>query len=230
MEFNKIYNEDCIDGMKRLSDESVDLIVTDPPYLISYKTNRRVDRQHDFCSEILNDNNPELIENYIRECYRVLKNDAAMYMFCSSKTADIFKQNCENAGFDVKNIIVWVKNNWTAGDLEAQFGQQYEPMLLLNKGRRKFNGTRVSDVWSFPRVSEQMQLHQNQKPVELIERCILKHSDKGDVVFDGFLGSGTTAIAAINTKRYYIGFELDRRYFEICQRRIAEAESQLTLF
>nr|WP_311135321.1 site-specific DNA-methyltransferase [Lactococcus lactis] len=73
-------------------------------------------------------------------------------------------------------------------------------------------------------------VHQNQKPTELIEQCILKHSDKGSVVFDGFMGSATTAIAAINTNRKYIGFELDKEYFEIAQNRIEERQSQISLF
>lgn len=152
-----------------------------------------------------------------------------MYMFCSSKTIDFFKSEAEKAGFKVKNIIVWVKNNWTAGDLAAQFGQQYEPILLLNKGRREFNGKRLTDVWNFPRIAGKQQLHQNQKPVELIEQCILKHSNEGETVFDGFLGSGTTAVAAVNTNRHYIGFEIDPKYFDIANKRIFAARWQVGL-
>lgn len=83
IKLNTIYNEDCLEGMSRIADKSVDLIVTDPPYLIDYKTNRRKDKSHRFGSAILNDNNPELIAGYIKECFRILKNDSAMYMFCS---------------------------------------------------------------------------------------------------------------------------------------------------
>ncbi len=226
MEFDIIYNQDCIDGMKNIPDNSIDLIVTDPPYLISYKTNYRNDKTHDFCSEILNDNNQQLIKDYIKECFRILKNDSAMYMFCSSKTIDFFKQEVERCGFTIKNIIVWVKNNWTAGDLKGQFGQQYEFILLVNKGRKMFNGTRLTDVWSFDRVTGKKQVHQNQKPIELIEQCILKHSSEGDVVFDGFMGSGTTAVACVNTNRHYIGFELDAKYFDIACQRLDEAENE----
>ena len=86
------------------------------------------------------------------------------------------------------------------GDLKAQFGQQYEVLLLLNKGRAPFNGKRLGDVWEFPGIRGRKQLHQNQKPVELIQRCIEKHSKEGDVVFDGFMGSGTTAVAAARMK------------------------------
>lgn len=220
MKYDYIKQGDCLELMKDIPDNSIDLIVTDPPYLISCKTSHRKDKQHDFCTTIANDDNKQLIIDCIKECYRVLKDDAAMYMFCSSKTVDVFKPVLENAGFNFKNLIVWVKNNWTAGDLKAQFGQQYEFIFLLNKGRKVFNGKRISDVWEFPRVSGKKQLHQNQKPIELIKKCILKHSDKNDIVLDPFLGSGTTAIACINTNRHYIGFELDEKYFEIAEKRI----------
>jgi site-specific DNA-methyltransferase (adenine-specific) len=226
IELNKIYNEDCIHGMQKLSEGSVDLIVTDPPYLISYKTNYRKNKKHDFCSEILNDDNEQLIKDYIKECYRVLKDNTALYMFCSSKTIDFFKQEIENCGFKIKNIIVWVKNNWTAGDLQGQFGQQYEFIILANKGRCKFNGARLTDVWNFSRVAGKSQLHQNQKPVDLIKQCIEKHSNEGDVVLDGFMGSGTTAIASIESKRNYIGWELDTTYCDMANKRIQDIDNK----
>lgn len=225
-ELDIVYNEDCIEGTRGVDDESIDLIVTDPPYLISYKTNYRNDKNHEFCSEILNDDNEQLIKDYIKECYRIMKNNSAMYMFCSSKTIDFFKQELESNGFTIKNIIVWVKNNWTAGDLKGQFGQQYEFILLVNKGRKLFNGKRLTDVWHFDRVAGKKQLHQNQKPIELIEQCILKHSSEGDVVFDGFMGSGTTAVAAVNTNRHYIGYELNEKYFDIMCQRLDEVEGK----
>ena len=70
-------------------------------------------------------------------------------------------------------------------------------------------------------------LHQNQKPLELIEQCIAKHSNVGDVVFDGFMGSGTTAIASIKTGRNYIGFELDEEYYKLAQQRIVDEKNHL---
>ena len=219
MELNRIYNGDCIEGMENMPSESVDLIVTDPPYLISYKTNYRKDKSHKFGKEIANDNDPYVIAEYIKECHRIMKDNTAMYMFCSFDKGDFFKQELEKY-FKVKNMIVWVKNNHTAGDLKAQFGKKYELVFLVNKGRALFNGKRLTDVWEFDRVVGNNQLHQNQKPLELIEQCITKHSNVGDVVFDGFMGSGTTAIACINTNRNYIGFELDEEYYKVAEQRI----------
>ena len=220
MEDIKLYCDDCLNIMKQIENESIDLIVTDPPYLIKYKTNRRKNKDHDFCSEILNDDNEQLIIDYIRECYRILKNNTAMYMFCNCDKVDFFKQELENAGFKIKNMIIWVKNNWTAGDLKAQFGKQYEIIFLVNKGRKCFNGKRITDVWMFDKISGKKQLHQNQKPVDLLKQCILKHSDENDIIFDGFMGSGSTGVACIETGRKFIGVELDKKYFEIAKERI----------
>ncbi len=214
---------DCVKGMREtIKDESIDLIVTDPPYLVSYKTNHRKNKEHKFCSEIKNDNNPDLINDYIKECYRILKPNSAMYMFCSCVHIDKFMQMARDAGFNIKNNIVWVKNNWTAGDLQAAFGRQHEYILLLNKGRKKFHGKRLTDVWHFDRVAGSEQVHQNQKPLDLIKRCIEYHSEPGDVVFDGFMGSGTTAVAALETHRSFVGFELDDEYHKVATERVKQ--------
>lgn len=208
--------------MENISNESIDLIVTDPPYLIRYKTNRRKNKTHDFCSEIKGDNDYKLIHNYIKECYRILKNNKAMYMFCNCDHVDYFKQELEKSGFKIKNMIIWVKNNWTAGDLKAQFGKQYEILFLVNKGRCLFNGKRITDVWKFNKVVGSKQYHQNQKPLDLIKLCIEKHSSENDIIFDGFMGSGTTGVACKQLNRKFIGIELDKKYFEIAKKRISK--------
>ena len=216
---NQLIHGDCLEKMKDIPDNSVDLIVTDPPYLINYKTNYRKDKTHDFCTPINNDNNVKFIVDYIKECHRIMKDNTAMYIFTSPDTVEIFKFELLKF-FKVKNMIIWVKNNWTAGDLKGQFGKQYEIIFLVNKGRKEFNGKRLTDVWFFDRVTGNKQIHQNQKPIELIERCIEKHTKEYDTVFDGCSGSGTTAIACINTNRNYIFIEKDETYFNIMKDRI----------
>ena len=228
MEVDKIIKKDVLEFIATIPDNKIDLIVTDPPYLINYKTNRRKE-SHKFSDVIKNDNNPNLIKEYIKACYRVLKKDTALYMFCSFDKVDFFKSEIEKY-FTVKNIIIWRKNNHTAGDLEAQFGKQYEMIILANKGRKKFNGERLTDVWDFKRVSSDKLLHQNQKPIELIKRCIIKHSNIGDIVFDGFMGNGTTALAALELDRHFIGTEIDDYYFDIAEERIKKHNAQLSLF
>jgi len=217
---------DCLEVMKDIPDNSIDLILTDPPYLINYKTNYRKNKEHDFCTVIKNDNNPELISDYIKECYRIMKDNTAMYMFCNCDKVDYFKQELENSGFKIKNMIIWVKNNWTAGDLQAQFGKQYEIIFLVNKGRCVFNGKRITDVWNFNRVVGKNQLHQNQKPIDLLKQCIEKHSKENDTIFDGFMGSGTTGVACINLNRNFIGIELSEKYFKIAKERISSIRDE----
>ena len=92
---NKIILGDCSNLIQELKDESIDLIATDPPYLIDYKTNRRKDKTHEFTNVIQNDANPQLIIDLMPELYRVLKPDSAMYMFCSMDKVDFFKQEIE---------------------------------------------------------------------------------------------------------------------------------------
>ena len=229
MELNKIYNMDCLTLMDKLPDEYIDLIVTDPPYLISYKTGYRKDRSHRFNEVILNDDNEQLIKDYIEECHRIMKQNTAMYMFCSSYKVDFFKQQLEKF-FDIKNMIIWVKNNHTAGDLKCSYGRKYEIVFLVNKGKATFNGDRITDVWSFDRVTGNEQVHQNQKPIDLIEQCIKKHSYENDLIFDGFVGSGTTAIASHRLQRNFIGSELDYGYFKVAEQRYEVVKSQSTIF
>src|SRR5699024_7194625 len=94
MELNKIYNMHCLTLMDKLPDEYIDLIVTDPPYLISYKTGYRKDRSHRFNEVILNDDNEQLIKDYIEECHRIMKQNTAMYMFCSSYKVEMGRASC----------------------------------------------------------------------------------------------------------------------------------------
>lgn len=208
LKLNKIYNMDCLELMKEIPEKYIDLIVTDPPYLMNYMTNHRKDKNHEFTRPILNDTNEQLIKDYIKECSRILKENSAIYCFANSNKIDFFKVEIEKH-FNVKNIIVWVKNSHTAGDLEAQYGKQYEFIIYANKGRKKINGKRITDVWHFDRVVGNEQIHQNQKPLDLIKRCIIKSSEERDIVFDGFMGSGTTAVSAKLTNRKFIGTELD---------------------
>ena len=233
MEINKVYNKDCILLLDEMIKEGqmVDCVITDPPYLINYKTNHRKDKEHKFCKTIANDNNPELISDVVERLYEVMKPDTALYMFCGSDKVDFFKQEVEKF-FTVKNIIVWDKGNWTAGDLEAQFGKQYEFIIYANKGRAKFNEsvTRYSDVWRIPREVGASQIHQNQKPENIINRMLKIHTKEGDVVLDPFMGSFTTAVACHKMKRNFIGAELDKEYWELGQKRLESEQNQISLF
>lgn len=229
---NTVYNCDCLDLMREMVKQNikVDCVITDPPYLIDYKTNYRKTKDHKFCKEILNDNNPQLIKDYIKLCYDIMKNNTSIYMFCNADKIDFFKQQIEKY-FNIKNIIIWVKNNWTAGDLQAQYGKQYEMIIYANKGRKTFEcQRRKTDVWFEDRIVGNKQIHQNEKPVNLISEILSNSTKENDLIFDGFGGSFSTFVACHKMNRRYIGAELDKEYFEKGQERLNKVKNQVSIF
>ena len=218
LQLNKIYNQDCLEGMKLVNGKSIDMIITDPPYLMNYKSNRRI-KQEKF-DYIMNDiNSEEMIIKYIEECFRILKDNTAIYLFCSWHHIDFFKQEFEKY-FKLKNLIVWNKNNHGSGDLKGAYAPKHELILYGHKGRSLFREKRIPDVIEFPKVPSKQLLHPTEKPVGLLELFIKNSSDKDNIIFDGFMGSASTVIACLNTGRQYIGFELDNKYYNIANERV----------
>ena len=212
----KLYNGDCLEIMKDIKDKSIDLIVTDPPYLIDYQSNYRKNKYKKIKNDIKAE---ELISNYFKECYRILKDNTAMYSFCSWHNIDFFKREFEKY-FKLKNIIVWNKNNTSMGDLKGSYAPKYEFILFGHKGRKLINGFRYPDVLEAKRTGNK--LHPTQKPIDLLEIFIKTSSNEGDTVFDGFMGSNSTGIASIKNNRKFIGIELDSNYYNIAKQRIDE--------
>ena len=139
-------------------------------------------------------------------------------MFCNSNNVEIFKSELQKY-FKIKNILIWIKNNWTAGDLKGAYAKQTEFIIYAVKGRHLLNGRRDSDVLKYNRVSGKKQVHQNQKPVDLLEYLIKKSSTKGDTVLDCFMGSGSTGVACNKLGRKFIGIELDAETYELAKKR-----------
>ena len=224
----KLIHGDCIVEMKKLIDDGVkvDLICTDPPYLMNYKTDRRKDKTHDFCKPIVNDTNFELIKDIMPLLFELLNRGGAIYMFCNANHIDYFKQQIEQH-FTLKNILIWVKNNWSAGDLKGAYAKQTEFILYAVKGRHILNGARDTDTLYYNRVVGNMQLHQNQKPVDLCKYLINKSSNENDTVLDCFMGSGSTGVACLQTNRNFIGIELEEKYYNIAKKRCSAYQSKL---
>lgn len=195
------------------------MILTDPPYLKAYSTGYRKNVKRN-TTEILNDRQFDF-DALLKEYKRVLKDDGHLYIFGCWQTSDYFKQTIEKY-FKIKNKLIWVKNNWSAGDLFWTYGQSYEEIWFATNGRKKLNGRRDRDCLFYDRVAGKKQLHLNQKPLELIEFLIEKSTNENDLVLDTFLGSGTTVVACANTKRNYIGFELDPQHYETANQRIQD--------
>ena len=222
MKLNTIYNEDCLEGMKRIPDGSVDMVLTDPPYGMAFQSGHRKIKH----KIMKGDQNLEWLDDFVDEIFRVSKNNTAHYMFCSFHHIDKFKQAIEKK-FKVKNILTWVKNNTSMGDLKGDFAPKTEFIIFFHKGRRLINGKRDPNVLEFKKTRNE--LHPTQKPVDMTEYLIGKFSDEGDLILDPFMGSGTTASACLNADRQYIGFELDEGYYNIAQDRIKKHEQQLKL-
>lgn len=125
----------------------------------------------------------KVITEFIQESSRLLKDNSAIYIFCNANKTEIEEY------FKIKNIIVWVKNNWTAGDLKGAYAHQYKFLIYATKGRALLNGKRLSDVWNFPRVVGKEQKHPNQKPLALIKQILEKSSKEGGSNFRSFFGS-----------------------------------------
>ena len=226
----KLINGDCIDEMQKLIDDGVkvDLIVTDPPYLMNYYSKWIMDKSHDFCKPISNDTNFDLIKDIMPLLFELLNDGGAVYMFCNANHIDYFKQQIEQH-FKLKNILIWIKNNWSAGDLKTTYGKRTEFIIYASKGRHELNGRRDNDTLYYNRVAGNMKLHQNQKPVALLEFLIGKSSQPNDIILDCFMGSGSTGVACLETNRNFIGIELDKKYYEIAEKRISEVKAQRRL-
>lgn len=217
---NKIIQGDCLEVMEGMPDKCVDCIVTDPPYGMEFRSNHRKVKYE----KIVNDDNLDWLPIFSKECFRVLKDDSHAYFFCSFHNVDLFKQELQKH-FQLKNILIWEKNNTGMGDLFGDYAPQYEMILFCTKGNLKLNNGRDSNIMKFART--QNELHPTQKPVDMISYLIGKSSMAGGVIFDPFAGSCTTAIACKELNRDYICIEKETEYVKVCNERLDKMTQNL---
>lgn len=240
MLLDTIVNMDCIYGMKDIPDASVDLVITDCPYKI-VSGGCRIKASNDECSGIFNrrrdskraDGVNEVrsgklfkhddikFSDWLPDIFRILKSQTHFYVMVNDRNMKEMLNCAETVGFKLVNILIWKKNNATPN---KYYMKNSEFTLLFRKGAAR----NINDMGSLQCVEINniigSKLHPTQKPVELMELYIKNSSKEGDIVFDPFLGSGTTAVAAVNTNRHYLGFEIDAEYFGIACQRLDEAE------
>lgn len=214
----------CFELNESIENESIDLIVTDPPYGMSFQSSRR-EVKH---KKIENDNNLDWLPSWFDSQFRVLKNNSHAYVFCSFHFIDKFKQSAEKSGFNVKNILIWHKNNHGSGDLSGDYAPQYEFILFLTKGRKKLNNGRNSNIIKCAKTGNEH--HPTEKPVNLIQFLIEKSSNIGDLVLDNFFGSGSCAVACNNSGRRFLGHEIDNERFDSAIKRVSLLLTQKSLF
>lgn len=208
----RIIRGDCLKRLPDLADESVDLILTDPPYAINYRSNRRVVRPK--FNHITGDQPGDWMEQFALETYRLLRPNRHLYCFCRFDTYPRFYQAFESAGFKMKRTLIWVKNNHGSGDLRGDYAPIDEWIIFAQKGRRLLNGKRRNNILRFDKVASSDLLHPTQKPLKLLEVLIEKSSNAGETVLDPFAGVLTTGLAAMDLGRGFIGIECNREYVD----------------
>jgi site-specific DNA-methyltransferase (adenine-specific) len=225
----KIENEDCLIFLKSIESESIDLILTDPPYEISRTTGfesvvngvKRFAVSMDFGDW---DWDFKGLDEVIFEFYRILKKGGTIIIFYDLWKISLLAKMLENAKFRQLRFIEWIKTNPVPLNSKVNYlTNAREIAITATKiGKPKFNSKYDDGIYSFPIYHGKNRTHPTQKPLELFKELIKKHSNKDDVVLDCFLGSGTTAVAAKETWRKFIGCELDQKYYESAMMWVGE--------
>ena len=232
---HNVHFEDCVEGMReRLDDDSVDCVITDPPWGIEFDSNFS-----DRFEEIENDDNLDWLRPFAAEMSRVLSPHGHAYVFTSWEYIGEFISAFENAGLEVPNHLIWTKPKSRATGGNGAWRAHHENILWVRNTGDGPPPRRIptDDNWTVREgykstlgdVSDPNSMdHPNQKPVSLIADFVTKSTEPGDTVCDPFMGSGTTAVAAIQNDRDYVGFEVDaENYRDEIERRIGEAKRQV---
>lgn len=219
---DRILHGDALKLMAEMPSESVDLVVTDPPYGMGYRSNMRP--KHERFAAIENDAtfDPEWQLAWMKECYRVLKPDTHFYAFCSDHHIGRFRDTAAEAGFTVRRTLVWHKGGGGMGDLSGDYAHETEFVVFGHKGRRDLGGGRISNVFAVPKVRPREMRHPTEKPVGIVRTLVQKSSNPGDVVLDPFAGSGTTGQAAREEGRRFVLIERDPAYLDTINARLAQ--------
>lgn len=222
----QLYNRDSLQLMKEIPANSVDAIITDPPYNISRDNNFTTmgragidfgewDKDFDLTS-------------WIKVAEPLLKKGGNIVIFNSWKNMTNITKSLEENGFEVKDLIRWKKTNAMPRNRDRRFITDYEVAVWAVKKGGKWTFNRLSDTYEIPEIvggltpkSEKIEGgHPTQKPIYVMEWLIERLTNEGDVVLDPFMGSGTTGVACKNLNRKFIGVELDENYYNIAYNRI----------
>lgn len=232
----KLYKGDCVEVMKSLPSNSVDLIVTDPPYKVTskgcsgtmsgYWVEERTNKGKIF------DNNDTDIEDYIDGFYRILKDGTHCYIMCNQLNLPHFLEVIGKSEFKYVKCLIWDKGNKICGRF---YMNCFEYIIMLRKGReRPINDCGMPDILRVLNIKtldkEGKNIHDSEKPIRLMQILIEQSTNEGEVVFEPFMGSGTTGVASVQSKRNFIGVEIYDKYFDLAEKRINNATQTLTLF
>jgi len=244
MKLNKIYQEDCLSTLKKMKDNSIDLVITSPPY----NMNLRI-RNGKYCSRQIvkeistkytefSDNLPideynKLHSDVLRELLRV--SDLIFYniQIVTGSKRSIFKMIGEFAD-NLKDIIVWDKGYGQPAMQNQVLNRRTELILVFEKDypisrqfrkRGKFARGKLDDIWEIKRERSKGESHGAIFPQELVSTILENFSEEGDIIYDPFMGTGTTAVVAKQLKRKFIGSEISQKYIDIAEERIKKSNS-----
>lgn len=222
----KLIKGDSINILENLNKNSIDAIITDPPYNISRDNNFATmgragidfgewDKDFDLTS-------------WIKVAEPLLKKGGNIVIFNDWKNMTNITKALEENGFEVKDLIRWKKTNAMPRNRDRRFITDYEVAVWAVKKGGKWTFNRLSDTYEIPEIvgglttkSEKLDGgHPTQKPIYVMKWIVERLTNKGDVVLDPFMGSGTTGIACRELNRDFIGIELDNTYFNIASKRI----------
>jgi site-specific DNA-methyltransferase (adenine-specific) len=212
---NEILHGNCIEKMREMPANSIDFILTDPPYLVNYRD--RDDRT------IQNDAKSDWLKPAMREAYRVLKMNRVAVMFYGWTKVDVFFDAWKDAGFQPVGHIVFRK---TYSSKARFLSYRHEQAYLLAKGRPPLPKQPVADVIDMPYSGNK--LHPTQKPVEALAPLVRSFTLPGELVLDPFAGSGSSCTAALLTGRRYLGVELDGTYYEQAVSRMNRVNERIS--
>lgn len=213
-----IITGDCMSVLRDMATESIDMVITDPPYGIDYQSARKEKARR--ITKIANDKSPFIW--WIYDAARILKRGGGVLCFTRWDVQQVFIDALRLGGLTVKSVIVWDKKTHGMGDLKGSFAPRYEAIIFASKGRYEFPEKRPDDLIACAKVGNQSLAHPNEKPVALLEQLIEATTVPGALILDPFAGSGSTLVAAAKKGRQYIGIEIDEQYSKLVAARVAE--------
>jgi len=225
---DEIYCGDALQLMKDIPNESIDLIITDPPFAIDFKAkrsnyNRKSENVLEGYNEIPKEKYYEFTFSWMKEAYRILKNTGSMYVVSGWTNLKDILNALDDVGFITINHIIW---KYQFGVFtKRKFVSSHYHILFVAKNKKKYKFNKIEhypeDVWIIKREYWTGKKKTPTKlPVELVKKMMLYSSDEGDLVFDPFLGSGTVAVVAKMLNRHYLGFEIVPEYYELAKQRL----------
>lgn len=226
---NTIQCMDCLEGLKKIPNNSVDLIITDPPYGISRELNCKNQRLGTTAK--LNFNFGEW-DKFNKEWFEVAikKTKGWIITFCTKKDIGVYWDILEKNGFLAIDSLAWVKPDPLPLNAKSRFLNAWEAIVVGKKQGAYWGSKYFPNILKFQAPKGKNRIHPTQKPLELIKKLIELTTKKGSIILDPFMGSGTTAVACKQLGRSFIGFEISKEYCELAQKRVNKVNERLESF